>query len=77
MITQEVFKACCKYCGSEYSYTSSKITTVYSINEYDFNPKIKSRLHDTINPMICNMCGAEVLLGYVKLKSILNKRKRD
>jgi uncharacterized Zn-finger protein len=71
-----VTKTECKYCGTEYSYVGSPMATVYSINEYAFKPEVKSKIHDTRQPMTCNMCGAEVLLGFAKLKNVLDKRKK-
>lgn len=68
----------CKYCGSLYIHkniTSARtreskcggpIAIVYN------NKKIfKPILHDTRQPIICDDCGADVLIGYSKLKYLL------
>lgn len=53
----------CKYCGRSYHHVLyGPNVVVYNINEYDFNPKLKSKMQDSRRPFNCDSCGAEVML---------------
>jgi DNA-directed RNA polymerase subunit RPC12/RpoP len=57
----------CKYCSNVYHHSSyGPMVTVYNLNEYSFDIRLKSTIVDSRRPFNCSRCGAEVTLD-VKL----------